>query len=144
MKCRMLKISSTWSRCHVVASPKVQANWISASVMYIWKNTHVTNNHVRELRSMPLPSKTLRSNPVTLVWLVVPIWNPIALSLSFGLGSPQVAKAWWYTKPGPSPWKACVPRKETKVGQTPIGFPIMFTRNQGSLFCLITGWQELW
>jgi hypothetical protein len=104
------------------------------------KITHVTNNHVREFRSMPLPSIVLCSNLLTFVWLVVPFWNPIALSLSSGLGSSQVAKAWWYTRPGPSPWKACAPRKETKVGQTPLVFAI----NQGGFSYLVIGWQELW
>jgi hypothetical protein len=65
---------------------------------------------------MPLPSRTLRLNLITLVWLVMPVWNPINLFLSFGLGSSQVVEAWWYTKLGPSPWKACALGKETKVG----------------------------
>jgi len=112
--------------------------------MYIWKSTQVTNNHVREFRSMLLPSRTLYSNLVTLVWLVVLTWNPIALSLSSRLGSSQVAEASRYTKPGPFPWKACAPGKETKVGQTPLGFPIVLVRNQGGLSCFVTGWQELW
>jgi hypothetical protein len=42
---------------------------------------------------MPLPSKTLHSNLVTLVWLVVLVLNPIAVPLSFGLGSSQVVEA---------------------------------------------------
>ncbi len=42
---------------------------------------------------MPLPSKGLRSNLVTLVRLVVSIWNPIALFLSFGLSSSHVTEA---------------------------------------------------
>jgi hypothetical protein len=113
-------------------------------VMYIWKGTHVTNNHVTKFRSMPLLRKALRSNLVTLVWLVVPIWNPIALFLSFDLGSSQVAKAWRYTRLGPSPWKAYVPGKETKVSQTPLGFPIVFVGNQGDFSCLVIGWQKLW
>ncbi len=95
-------------------------------VLCTFENTQVTNNHVREFRSMPLPSRTLRSNLVTLVWLVVPIWNPIALSLSSRLGSSQVVETWQYTRPGPSPWKACALGKETKVGQAPLGFPIVF------------------
>ncbi len=104
MKCRVLKIGKcTWSRCHVVASPELQANWISVGVVYIWKSTQVTNNHVREFKSMPLPSRALRSNLITLVWLVMLVWNPIALFLSFGLGSSQVVEAWRYTGPGPSP-----------------------------------------
>ncbi len=141
VKCKMLKIGKcTWSGCHVVTSPKLQANWINADVVYIWKITHVTNNHVREFRSMPLPNRTLFSNLVTLVWLVVPIWIPIALSLSSGLGSSQVVEAWWYTKLGPFPWKACGPRKETKVGQTSISFPIVFVGNQRGFFCFVTGW----
>jgi hypothetical protein len=143
MKCRVLKINKcTWSGCHVVASPELQADWISASVMYIWKSTQVTNNHVKEFRSMPFPSRVLCSNLVTLVWLVVPIWNPMAFSLSFGLGSSQVAETWRYTKLGLFPWKACAPGKETKVGQTPFGFPIMFAGNQGGFSCLATSWQE--
>jgi len=141
VKCRMLKIGKcTWLGCHVVASLELQADWISVGVVYIWKSTQVTNNHVREFRSMPLPSRTLRSNLVTLMWLVVLVWNPIALSLSSGLGSSQVVETWRYTKPGPSPWKACAPRKETKVGQTPFGFPILFTRNQRGFSCLVTSW----
>ncbi len=129
--------------CHVVASPELPADWISVNVVYILKSSQVTKNHVREFRSMPLTSKALRSNLVTLVWLVVPIWNPIALSLSSGLGSSQVVEAWRYTKPSLSPWKTCAPGKETKVGQTPLGFPIVFTWNQGGFFCLVTSWQEL-
>jgi hypothetical protein len=145
MKCRVLKIGKcTWSRCHVVASLELQVDWISVGVVYIWKSTQVTNNHVREFRFMPLPSKALHSNVVTLVWLVVPIWNPIALFLSFGLGSSQVAKAWWYTRPNRFPWKACAPGKEKKVGQAPFGFPIVFVGNHEGFFCLITGWHELW
>jgi hypothetical protein len=112
--------------------------------MYIWKSTHVTNNHVREFRSMPLPNRALCSNLVSLVWLVVPVWNPIAFSLSFGLGWSQVVEAWRYTKPCPSPWKACAPRKETKVGQMFLRFPIMFIGNHKGLSCLAIGWQELW
>jgi hypothetical protein len=42
---------------------------------------------------MFLLSRTLCSNLVTLVCLVVLVWNPITLSLSFGLGSSQVAEA---------------------------------------------------
>ncbi len=110
--------------------------------MYIWKNTQFTNNHVRKFRSMPFPNRALRSNLATLVWLVVPVWNPIALFLSYGLGSSQVVEAWWYTRPAPSPWKACAPRKETKVGQTPLGFPILFVGNQGSFSCFVIGLQE--
>jgi hypothetical protein len=145
VKCRMLKINNCiWSRCHVVTLPELQVDWISVGVVYIWKSPQVTNNHVREFWSMPLPSRALRSNLITLVWLVVPVWNPITFSLSSGLGSSQVAEAWRYTKPGPFPWKACAPRKETKVGQTLLGFPIMFTGNQGGFFCFVTGWQELW
>jgi hypothetical protein len=145
VKYRVLKISKcTWSGCYVVASLELQAHWINVGVLYIWKSTQVTNNHVKEFRSMLLPNKALCSNVVTLVWLVVPIWNPIALSLSFGLGSSQMAEAWWYTRPGPSPWKACDPGKETKVGQALFGFPIVFTRNQWGFFCLVTSWQELW
>jgi len=139
----MLKISKcTWLGCHVVTSLELQADWISASVMYIWKSTQVTNNHVREFRMDP--NRALCSNLVTLVWLVVPVWNPITLSLSFGLDSSQVTKAWWYTRLGPSPWKACAPKKETKVGQTPLGFPIVFIGNQGGFSCLVTSWQKLW
>jgi hypothetical protein len=93
---------------------------------------------------MPLPNRALCSNLVTLVWLVVSIWNPIALSLSSRLGSSQVVEARRYTKPGPSPWKVCAPGKEKKVGQTPIGFPIVFVGNQEGFFYLVTGWQELW
>jgi hypothetical protein len=145
VKCRVLKIGKcTWSGCHVVASLELQVDWVSVGVMYIWKSTQVTNNHVREFRSMPFPSRALRSNLVTLVWLVLLAWNPIALSLSSGLGSSQVAEAWRYIRPGPSPWKACAPGKETKVGQAPLGFPIVFTGNQGGFSCLVTGWQELW
>jgi hypothetical protein len=107
--------------------------------MYIWKSTQVTNNHVGEFKSMLLPNKALHSNLVTLVWLVVPIWNPIAIYISFGLGSSQVVNAWRYTKPGPSPKKACAPGKETKVGQAPFGFPIVFEGNQGGFSCLVTG-----
>jgi hypothetical protein len=47
--------------------------------------------------------KDTKTNLVTLVWLVVPVWNPIALSISSRLGSSQVVEAWWYTKPGPFP-----------------------------------------
>jgi hypothetical protein len=112
--------------------------------MYIWKSTHFTNNHVKEFMSMPLPNITLCSNLVTLVWLVMPIWNPIALFLSSRLGSSQVAKAWRYTKPSSSRWKACAHGNETKVGQTPLGFPIVFARNQGGFSYLVTGWQEFW
>ncbi len=145
VKCRVLKISKCiWSRCHVIASPQLQANWISVSVVYIWKSTQVTNNHVKEFTSMPLPSRALRSNLVTLVWLVMLVWNPIALSLSFELGSSQVAKAWQCTRPGPSPWKVCALGKETKVGQPPFGSPIVFAWNQGGFSCLVTSWQELW
>jgi hypothetical protein len=145
VKCRVLKIGKCIrSGCLVVASLELQVDWISVGVMYIWKNTQVTNNHVREFRSMLLPNRTLRSNLVTLVWLVVPAWNPIALSFFSGLGSSQVAKAWWYTKLGPSPWKACAPGKKTKVGQTPLSFPIVFIRNQGGFSCLVIGWQEPW
>jgi hypothetical protein len=46
--------------------------------------------------------------------------------------------------PSPSPWKACVLGKETKVGQTPLGFPIVFIGNQGGFSCLVTSRQELW
>ncbi len=112
--------------------------------MYIWKSTQVTNNHVREFRSMLLPSRVLCSNLVSLVWLVVLVWNPIALSLSSGLGSSQVVEAWRYTTPGSSPWKVCALGKETKVGQTPLGFPIVFVKNQGGFSCFRIGWQELW
>jgi len=42
---------------------------------------------------MPLPSRVLHSNLVTLVWLIVPTWNPIALFFFLGLGSSQVAEA---------------------------------------------------
>jgi hypothetical protein len=38
----------------------------------------------------------------------------------------------------------CALKKETKVSQTPLGFPIMFIGNQGGFSCLVTGWQELW
>jgi hypothetical protein len=63
VKCRVLKVGKcTWSRCHLVASLELQADWISVSVVYIWKSTQVTNNHVREFRSMLLPSRALRSN----------------------------------------------------------------------------------
>ncbi len=145
VKCKVLKIGKcTRSGCHVVASPKLQADWISVSVVYIWKNTQVTNNHVMEFKSMPLPCKALHSNLVTLVWLIMLVWNPIAFFLSSGLGSSQVSKAWWYIKPSPSPWKACALRKEIKVGQTPLGFPIMFVGNQGGFSFLVIGWQELW
>jgi hypothetical protein len=106
VKCRVLKIGKcTWSGCHVVTSPKLQVDWINAGVVYIWKSTQVPNNHVREFESMPLPSRTLRSNLITLVWLIVPIWNPIALSLCFRLASSQMVGTWWYTKLGPSPWR---------------------------------------
>jgi hypothetical protein len=143
MKCRVLKIGKcTWSGCHVVASPKLQTHLINVGVVYIWKSTQVTNNHVREFKSMPFPSRALCSNLITLVLLIVLIWNPIALSLSFGLGSSQVAEAWWYTRPSPSPWKACALGKETKVGQTPFNFPIVFVRNQGNFSCFVTGWKE--
>ncbi len=111
--------------------------------MYIWKSTQVTSNHVKEFRSMLFPSRALCSNPITLVWLVVLVWNPIAHSLSSRLGSSQVAEAWQYTMPGPSPWKVCSLGKETKVGQTPLGFLIMFTRNQVGFSCLVIGCQEL-
>ncbi len=88
VKCTVLKIGKcTWSRCHVVASPELQIDWIRIGVMYIWKNTQVTNNHVKELSSMPLFSRMLRSNLTTLVWLVVQVWNPMALFLSSRLGS---------------------------------------------------------
>jgi hypothetical protein len=144
VKYRMLKIGKCiWLRCHVIASPELQVDWISDGVVYIWKSIHVTNNHVREFRFMPLPSRALRSNLITLVWLIMSIWNPIALYLSYGLGSSQMVKTWQYTKPGPSPWKVCVPGKETKMGQAPLGFPIVFTWNQGGFFCLVTSWQEL-
>jgi hypothetical protein len=144
VKCRVLKIGKCiWSGCHVVALLELQADWINVGVVYIWKSTHVTNNHVKEFRSMPLHNRTLRSNLVTLVWLVMPVWNPIALSLSFGLGSSQVAEAWRYTRLGPSPWKACAHGKETKMGQAPLGFHIVFVGNQGGFFCLIISWQEL-
>jgi len=129
-KCRVLKISKcTWSGCHVITSLELQVDWINASVLYIWKNTQVYKNHVKEFMSMPLPNRALCSNLITLVWLVMPIWNPIALSLSYELGSSQVVKAWRYTELGPSPWKVCAHGKETKVGQTLLGFPIMFARN---------------
>jgi len=86
VKCRVLKIGKcTWSGCHVVASLEVQVDWVSVGVMYIWKSTQVTNNHVREFRSMPFPSRALRSNLVTLVWLVVPAWNPIVSCRMHGL-----------------------------------------------------------
>jgi hypothetical protein len=141
----VLKIGKcTWSGCHVVASLELQADWINVGVVYIWKSTHVTNNHVREFRSMPFPSRALCSNLVTLVWLVVPVWNPIALSLSSRLGSSQVVKAWWYTRPSLFPLKECALGKETKVGQTPLGFPIVFIGNQGGFSCLVTSWHELW
>jgi hypothetical protein len=144
VKCRMLKIGKCIrSGCHVVTSPKLQVDWISAGVVYIWKSTQVTNNHVREFRSMLLPSRMLRSNLVTLVWLVMLVWNPIALSLSSRLGSSQVVEAWGYTKLCPSPWKVCAPKKETKVGQTSLGFPIVFVGNQGGFSCLIIGWHKL-
>jgi hypothetical protein len=42
---------------------------------------------------MLFPNRVLRSNLLTLVWLVVLNWNPIAQFLSFGLGSSQMAKA---------------------------------------------------
>jgi hypothetical protein len=86
-----------WSRCHVVALLELQVDWINVGVVYISKSTHVTNNHVREFKSMPLLSRTLRSNLVTLVWLIVLVRNPIALSFSSGLDSSQVAEAWQYT-----------------------------------------------
>jgi len=134
MKCRVLKIDKCiWSGCHVVASPKLQVDWISVGVVYIWKSTQVTNNHVKEFRSMLLLSRALRSNLITL-----------ALSFSSGLGSSQVAETWRYTRPGPSPWKTCALGKETKVGQAPLGFPIVFVGNQGGLSCLVIGLQELW
>jgi hypothetical protein len=86
MKCRLLKIGKCiWSRCHVITLPKLQNDWINVGVVYNWKSTQVTNNHVREFRSMPLPNKTLCSNLVTLMWLVVPIWNPIAPFFFLGL-----------------------------------------------------------
>jgi hypothetical protein len=145
VKCRVLKIGKCiWLGCHVVTLPELQVDGISVGVVYIWKNTQVTNNHVREFMSMPLLSRALCSNLITLVWLAVLVWNPIALSFSSGLGSSQVVEAWWYTKPSPSPWKACAPRKETKVGQALLGFPIVFVRNQGGFSCLVTGWQKLW
>jgi hypothetical protein len=37
----------------------------------------------------------------------------------------------------------CVRGKETKVGQTPFSFPIVFVGNQGGFFCLVTSWQKL-
>jgi hypothetical protein len=37
----------------------------------------------------------------------------------------------------------CALKKETKVNQTPLGFPIVFIGNQGGFSCLVTGWQEL-
>ncbi len=141
VKCRVLKIGKCiWSGCHVVTSPELQVDWINAGVVYIWKSTQVTNNHVREFRSMPLPSRALRSYLITLVWLIVLVWNPIALSLSSRLGSSQVTEACRYTRPGPSPWKACVRGKEAKVGQTPLSFPIVFVGNQGGFFCFVIGW----
>jgi hypothetical protein len=143
VKCRVLKIGKCiWLGCHVITSPKLQVDWTSVGVVYIWKSTQVSNNHVQEFGSMPLPNRALCSNVVTLVWLVVLVWNPITLSLSSRLGSSQVAEAWWYTRPSPSPWKACALWKETKVGQTPLGFPIMFVGNQGGFSCLVTSWQE--
>jgi len=93
---------------------------------------------------MLLPSRALRSNLITLVWPIVPVWNPITFFLSSELGSSQLAKTWQYTMPGPSPWKVCAPGKETKVGQAPLGFPIMFKGNQGGFSCLVNGWQEFW
>jgi hypothetical protein len=100
--------------------------------------TTIWNKTPEALSWKSFHAKTLHSNLVTLVWLIVPVWNPIALFLSSELDSSQVAEAWRYTKPGPSPWKACVPRKDTKVGQTPLGFPIVFARNQGGFSCLVT------
>jgi hypothetical protein len=141
----MLKIGKcTWSGCHVVALPELQVDWINVSVVYIWKSTQVTNNRVRKFRSMRLPSRTPCSNLITLVWLVVLVWNPIALSLSSRFGSSQVVEAWRYIKFGPSPRKACAPRKERKVGQAPLGFPIVFARNQRGFSYLVTNWQEFW
>jgi hypothetical protein len=55
-----------------------------------------------------------------------------------------VVEAWRYTRPGPCPWKACALGKETKVGQAPLGFPIVFAGNQRGFSCLVTSWQELW
>jgi hypothetical protein len=93
VKCTVLKIGKCiWLKCHVVASPELQANWIGASVVYIWKSTQVTNNHLKEFRSMPLPSRALRSNLVTLVWLVVLIWNPITFFFFLGLVHPKWLK----------------------------------------------------
>jgi hypothetical protein len=145
MKCRVLKIRKcNWSGCHVVALLELQVDWINVGVVYIWKSTQVTNNHVRELRFMPLPNRALHSNLVTLMWLVMSIWNPIALSFSSRLDSSQVAKAWRYTRLGPSPWKVCAFGKETKVGKSLLGFLILFVGNQGGFSCLVTGWHELW
>jgi hypothetical protein len=42
---------------------------------------------------MLLPNRTLRSNLITLVLLVVLVWNLVTLSLSSGLGSSQVTEA---------------------------------------------------
>ncbi len=93
VKCSVLKIGKcTWLGCHVVESPELQVDWINVGVVYIWNNTHVTNNHVREFKSMPIPSRGLHSNQITLVWVVVLVCNPITLSLYYGLGSSQVVK----------------------------------------------------
>jgi hypothetical protein len=111
----------------------------------LW-NQHTTWDYIpwKSISNLVHTCRALRCNLVTLVWLEVPVWNPIALSLSSGLGSSQVVEAWWYTRLGPSPWKACAFGKETKLGQTPLSFLVVFVGNQGSFFCLLISWQELW
>jgi hypothetical protein len=83
VKCRVLKIGKcTWSACHVVTSPKLQANWISECCVHLKEYTGY-QQPCKGVQVHTLPSRTLRSNLVTLVWLVVLIWNPIALFFFF-------------------------------------------------------------
>jgi hypothetical protein len=42
---------------------------------------------------MLLPCRALRSNLITLVQLVMLVWNPIAFSFSFGFGSSQMVES---------------------------------------------------
>jgi hypothetical protein len=134
VKCRVLKRGKCiLSRCHVVTLRELQVDWINVGVVYIWKSTQVTNNHVREFRSMLLPNRASCSNLIALVELVMPIWNPIAPFLSFGLLSSQVAKAWRYTRPSPSPWKVCAHGKDIK-GPNTFWFSNCVCRKPNSFF----------
>jgi hypothetical protein len=90
--------------------PTLQVDWISVGVMYIWKSTQVTKNHVREFRSMPLPSRALCSNLITLVWLVVPVWYPIVFFFFWALFIPSgwsmvIHQAWSISLKGVYSWE---------------------------------------